>query len=438
MILNKNIQNNSSQNDKNMAKIIIKNIGPIKEAEFDLNKINVFMGPQSSGKSTIAKIISFCTWLDKKYARDGFFSVIKDENIDIPDYIQELKTYHRLTNGYFSDNSEIFFDGEEICFTYNCEFPENTNTTMQIEQESKIKIGLKTGKRRQSSKVIYIPSERNFVSSIYNLNEYLRDRDLIQDFVSNWYEAKRKYSKEHKLKILDLGVEYYNEGEDVDKLLLKTGEELTLQIASSGLQAVVPLITLLDYIARGIYHELRPMSVADRDLMIKKYNEMVKQLREEGSKISTSDLQTLFDLIISKNYTQSQIIIEEPEQNLFPEAQRDLIYYIFKLFNDTKRDHRLTFTTHSPYILYALNNCMMGYLVKDSMPEDEISELKSKNSWINPDLVSVWEIENGNIRPIKNNETGTISKHYFNGIMNDVMEEYYDMLTYLNLKDNEG
>lgn len=80
----------------------------------------------------------------------------------------------------------------------------------------------------------------------------------------------------------------------------------------------------------------------------------------------------------------------------------------------------------------------MGYLVKDSMPEDEISELKSKNSWINPDLVSVWEIENGNIRPIKNNETGTISKHYFNGIMNDVMEEYYDMLTYLNLKDNEG
>ena len=36
-----------------MAHIIIKNIGPIKEVELDLNKINVFMGPQSSGKSTI-------------------------------------------------------------------------------------------------------------------------------------------------------------------------------------------------------------------------------------------------------------------------------------------------------------------------------------------------------------------------------------------------
>ena len=40
-----------------MAHLIIKNIGPINEEEFDLNKINIFMGPQSSGKSTIAKLL---------------------------------------------------------------------------------------------------------------------------------------------------------------------------------------------------------------------------------------------------------------------------------------------------------------------------------------------------------------------------------------------
>ena len=48
-----------------MTHIIIKNIGPIKEVELDLNKINVFMGPQCSGKSTIAKIISYCSWYEK-------------------------------------------------------------------------------------------------------------------------------------------------------------------------------------------------------------------------------------------------------------------------------------------------------------------------------------------------------------------------------------
>lgn len=43
-----------------MTTIEIRNVGPIKEvSEITLNSVNVFMGPQSSGKSTIAKIISY-------------------------------------------------------------------------------------------------------------------------------------------------------------------------------------------------------------------------------------------------------------------------------------------------------------------------------------------------------------------------------------------
>ena len=41
-------------------KLIIKNIGPIKDIELSISKVNIFMGQQSSGKSTIAKILSFC------------------------------------------------------------------------------------------------------------------------------------------------------------------------------------------------------------------------------------------------------------------------------------------------------------------------------------------------------------------------------------------
>ena len=47
-----------------MDRIEIRNIGPIKDVNFGLNKINVLMGPQSSGKSTIAKIIGFCQWVE--------------------------------------------------------------------------------------------------------------------------------------------------------------------------------------------------------------------------------------------------------------------------------------------------------------------------------------------------------------------------------------
>ena len=48
-----------SLNKIQMAHLSIQNIGPVKAIDIELNRVTVFMGPQSSGKSTIAKIISF-------------------------------------------------------------------------------------------------------------------------------------------------------------------------------------------------------------------------------------------------------------------------------------------------------------------------------------------------------------------------------------------
>ena len=39
-------------------KLIVENFGPIKKVDLELNKILILIGPQSTGKSTIAKLIS--------------------------------------------------------------------------------------------------------------------------------------------------------------------------------------------------------------------------------------------------------------------------------------------------------------------------------------------------------------------------------------------
>ena len=411
-----------------MSTITIRNIGPVKDVTFDLNKVNVIMGPQGSGKSTIAKIISFCTWLNKVHAIKPFWLM---ENQDIK-LLDSLKKYHRLGDEYFSEDSLIEYNGTSISFSYN------------KDGKKKVSVGLTGSREIKNRKVIYIPAERNFASVIPNLRNYTEDNDNIQDFIKNWYEAKRKYNESHSLRILNLGINFYNvENNDIDRLALENGKDIRLQIASSGLQSLVPLVTLFDYIARGIFKESRPMSVEETDQLARQINQMIK-LRDasnnsESKEFDSENLSRLYDLLISKNYSSSTLIIEEPEQNLFPDTQKELIYYMLQLLNETDRDHSLIMTTHSPYILYALNNCMMGYLVKDYMPDYEKDELKSKNSWINPEFVSVWEIEQGKgtLRPIKNNKTGTISKHYFNAIMNEVMEEYHDMLTYLKPENYE-
>lgn len=48
-----------------MAHLKIQHVGPIKSVDIDLNKINIIIGPQSSGKSTISKIACFCSWVEK-------------------------------------------------------------------------------------------------------------------------------------------------------------------------------------------------------------------------------------------------------------------------------------------------------------------------------------------------------------------------------------
>ena len=77
-----------------MRRLVIRNVGPIKSVDIRLNKVIAFIGPQGSGKSTIAKIISFCSWLGKaneathRAAGDGM--------------IKRLGSFHHMEE-YFSD-----------------------------------------------------------------------------------------------------------------------------------------------------------------------------------------------------------------------------------------------------------------------------------------------------------------------------------------------
>ena len=78
-----------------MQRVIIHNVGPVKDADIRLKKINVFIGPQSSGKSTVAKIIAFCSWLEKnKHELDG-------SNLFANSVIDKMVSYHRM-EGYLS------------------------------------------------------------------------------------------------------------------------------------------------------------------------------------------------------------------------------------------------------------------------------------------------------------------------------------------------
>ena len=423
-----------------MTTITIRNIGPIKEVkEIYLNKINVFMGLQSSGKSTIAKIISFCIWVEKDVATSQSLSEYQENKT----YFRErLESFHKI-KGYFNSNSYIHYRSEVIDIVWK-------------NEECSISWIDKYAYKR--SKIAYIPSERNMVilpearkSEFGNTN--------IRSFLFDWFEARKKYSNENNLSVLNLGVNYYYvEGSEEDHIRGNNTDaeyDILLSNASSGLQSITPLIAMIEYLTKWIYDEdtisfeqderkqrvnrilavekvLKPyydkddLPIGDIQELVKSFNEKLHE-KEEKAVEYFNDYKTISNSLFKT--MNSQFIIEEPEQNLFPETQRDLVYYFLqKCLN--KEGNRLTLTTHSPYVLYALNNCMMAGLVSDKMEANELSKLKCNQSKINPVDVSIYEIREGVVRGTIQGEDGLISDNYFDQKMKDLMDDFYLMLNH--------
>lgn len=420
-----------------MTHITIKNVGPIKNVELDLNKINVFMGPQSSGKSTIAKILCHCQWVEKQCFSDIEYSKKYYEK-DMTFY-DSLTEYHRL-EGYFNDKSFIEYKGDFVTIKYAYQ---KKHPTISIN-----------GKEYKYPKLSYIPSERNIVAAIPNLKKYNDSNDVILYFMYDWFTSRDEIREQAFDKLINhqLSYKYKNEND----YIIDNGSELLLANASSGVQSLIPLYLVLYYSLETIYGQKRPLSYEQKqsinylnhetDKMIldlaNNYLDVEivkKQLRQLGinTKIKSVDAmkRMLEDLQRSFSdryvYYYTQLFIEEPEQNLFPSTQQKLVYWLLSLLQaNENRSNSLVLTTHSPYILFALNNCMMGKLVEKNIPKDVLESVgEHRTSWISPKEVGIYEIEDGKIRCIQD-EDGIIEDNYLNKAYKENTAEYLSLLNY--------
>ena len=412
-----------------MSRLIIRNVGPIKSVDIRLNKVNVFIGPQGSGKSTIAKIVSFCSWLEKvnevtdRAAVDGL--------------IKRLGKFHHMEE-YFTEKSVILYLGDNVVFAYHWKekdaiplpkgFGEYNASSYQ-----KGELILSAVNKRVNPKVIYIPAERNFVSAVPTLKNYSDKNDNLQSFVNDWFDAKRHYTKESPMPVTNLGLNYYyNKSVDLDYLSLGAKSQIPLTSASSGFQSIVPLAVLVKWLSSGIYEENKPFSPAENE----KVRNLLAHLSGNTNESEAELVERLRGFIQGRVYSHTQFIVEEPEQNLFPQTQMDLLYHLISEINHG-RNHRLVLTTHSPYVLYALNNCLLAYLVKDKVDEEIVEQIAPIKYALNPEDVSVWSIKDGCVRNDKGephktiqDKRGLIRKNYFNEVMRQVMSDFNTLLGY--------
>ena len=122
----------------------------------------------------------------------------------------------------------------------------------------------------------------------------------------------------------------------------------------------------------------------------------------------------------------------EPENGLFPIKQNDLVADLVEWLNSYEK-HHLLITTHSPYILTALNNYIYAYQVGQKNPE-EVNALIPKHLWIDPKRVSAYFVENGTARSIMDEELQHISAEEIDKA-STLTNEMYDKLLEIKFKD---
>ena len=254
-------------------------------------------------------------------------------------------------------------------------------TASADEQQAELNITELTHQEYALPQVMYVPAERNFISYVRNPRELKLSSESLKEFLTSFDQAKESLRGALKLPINDSEIEYDRLNDILN--IRGPGHKVRLTDASSGFQSFVPLYLVSEYLAGTVQkksqdrQELMSTGEAER---FKKGVESIftnDTLTEEQKRVALSVLSARF------NKTAFINIIEEPEQNLFPSSQWDILKSLLT-FNSQGLHNRLILTTHSPYLVNYLSLAIQGKYLQQRIIKRGRQELLPKLDAIVP------------------------------------------------------
>ena len=387
----------------------IKNFGPIKKGYtnpqtddfFDVHRCSVLIGEQGTGKSTIAKLISTLLWLEKDIIqRRRDFNQFKTE-----DFIKLCK--NQKIDGYFKLESYICYKSDIFDFEYK-------DSQFLITKKNDLS-------KYNGKKIMYIPSERNLISVLEDVDEISGLPYTLQSTYEEFIKASKKIGEKKKKLPLN-GFEYsYNKSINTGFIEdISNNSVVKLSASSSGLQSFAPLFLISDYLSKSVtedfFDKITSFSSKEKEYakdLIKShsselFNDKTEQVLEKferaisvglSSDFTESDKTILMAQLSSILNICFTNIVEEPEQNLYPSSQIEVAKFLISCLNENVRNS-LLITTHSPFILSTLNNLLYA---------SKINSKKFENQYkIDANVCSAFLVQNGKIIDIFDRENQII------------------------------
>lgn len=364
---------------KPIRKIQIEDFGALGKVDMILDHtLQIVIGPQASGKSTLAKVIYFCRKI-RDYLSDYAMSIWNGQATDYSTNANFNKYLRRPFMGCFGTTKHM--DPFSIKYTYDKEKEKYVSITLGQDRYVRFHFSkplrkgiddllrdafqiatikdqsfaaeytaqrsfLELFKRRASDlfaddeNLLYIPAGRNMLATIPDmiLPEAIGSRlsnqdidisqvDLVtQDFIRYIQRMRSRFGnrleeiKEHYLKTVSGAIRY----EDVD-------------LACGLIKDILKADYVYDKDGEKLYY-------ADG-----KWTKLM--FGSSGQQEVLWALNCIFLAILQKEKTF--LVFEEPESHVFPDSQEKIAQLVSLLIHSTSSE--VLITTHSPYMLTSFN-----------------------------------------------------------------------------------
>ena len=449
-----------------MQKIVIRNFGPITNAEIELKKTVVLIGEQATGKSTIAKLIYY-------------FKSLKED------------LFNKIYNESFNQDFE-FDKAKYLVFPLRKKFYEFFGSThhlrdFEIKYYYNVEGGVCLTLSLDSKKELYVKFSNAF---IFGFSERIEGiRNLIPDSTNNNNISAVLAHNQEKLKYADrlsklLNDKFYCMQDD--NLFIIAGRNATVGYSESfekqfllslknqseelykKHQQTIDETLMLDFIDRVISIKDTFRKFGDFDSYAHILDDKKDELRAVANKIyailkgqykidsqgeklvyGSNDyvylsnassgqqevIRILQDIFLTIAQDSNVVrIVEEPEAHLFPVAQKKVVELLVQMANHND-NNQLIITTHSPYVLTVLNNLLFARRVvdKNGSVEEEVAKIVDKESRMKSSDFSAYVLTNDNgevaSKSIIDQATGMITQNYLDTVSEILANEYNALYT---------
>lgn len=397
----------------------LKHLGPIQECTLTVSRFTVLTGPQSNGKSTVAKAVYFFRSIKqdimnlmmqggpkmvtgradahwehtlKQRMRDKFLQLFGTSWVMPTDmemqywYTDEFWLRVYLKDGWEDKRNFVEFEFSKSFQEYLEDLDVHSFVNI-MQGQRKHEEAVLAKKLDDPYETVFIPAGRNLITLLSTqLNYIFTSLDELQ--LRNMDYITRRYTE----LILKLKPSFEGGMAGLAESIKDDPEQMKCYKKHSA--AINLLMKIAEKVLRGTYRYV--------DGEERLYLDFYKYVKINFTSSGQQEIVWVFNLLFYYLLEDRKVflILEEPESHLYPESQQTIGEVLALFCNEGNAE---LLTTHSPYMLGTFNYLLLAGQVSDYQA-DTLKETLHKRYWIKPDFAAAYYVHDGEMEDAMDTE----------------------------------